>query len=134
MKYKINALYTILLELHLVCLFKAKVFRPFYVYNVYFFISRYYFSHEFFFVYRKSTMVDAAVLEKLETGFKKLEASDSKSLLKKYLSREVFDALKTKKTPTFGSTLLDVIQSGMFLIIPYIFMAFKYFEVIKFFN
>lgn len=57
-------------------------------------------------------MVDAAVLEKLETGFKKLEASDSKSLLKKYLSREVFDALKTKKTPTFGSTLLDVIQSG----------------------
>lgn len=59
-------------------------------------------------------MVDAAVLDKLETGFKKLEASDSKSLLKKYLTKEVFDALKTKKTPTFGSTLLDVIQSGKF--------------------
>lgn len=57
-------------------------------------------------------MVDAAVLEKLEAGFTKLQASDSKSLLKKYLTKEVFDALKNKKTPTFGSTLLDVIQSG----------------------
>lgn len=56
-------------------------------------------------------MVDAAVLEKLEAGFKKLQASDSKSLLKKYLTQEVFDALKTKKT-SFGSTLLDCIQSG----------------------
>ncbi|XP_018325550.1 arginine kinase isoform X1 [Agrilus planipennis] len=62
---------------------------------------------------RKSNeMVDAAVLDKLESGFKKLEASDSKSLLKKYLTREVFDKLKTKKT-SFGSTLLDVIQSGL---------------------
>lgn len=57
-------------------------------------------------------MVDAAVLEKLEAGFKKLQASDSKSLLKKYLTQEVFDALKTKKT-SFGSTLLDCIQSGL---------------------
>lgn len=57
-------------------------------------------------------MVDAAVLEKLETGFKKLQCSDSKSLLKKYLTQEVFDKLKNLKTPTFGSTLLDVIQSG----------------------
>jgi hypothetical protein len=57
-------------------------------------------------------MVDAAVLEKLEAGYAKLAASDSKSLLKKYLTKEVFDNLKTKKTPTFGSTLLDVIQSG----------------------
>lgn len=56
-------------------------------------------------------MVDAAVMEKLEAGYKKLEASDSKSLLKKYLTREVFDNLKTKKT-SFGSTLLDCIQSG----------------------
>jgi len=56
-------------------------------------------------------MVDAAVLEKLEAGFKKLQASDSKSLLKKYLTQEVFDSLKVKKT-SFGSTLLDVIQSG----------------------
>lgn len=59
-------------------------------------------------------MVDAAVLEKLETGFAKLAASDSKSLLKKFLTKEVFDSLKNKKTPSFGSTLLDVIQSGKF--------------------
>lgn len=57
-------------------------------------------------------MVDAAVLDKLESGFTKLAASDSKSLLKKYLTKEVFDQLKTRKT-SFGSTLLDVIQSGL---------------------
>lgn len=56
-------------------------------------------------------MVDAATIEKLEAGFSKLQGSDSKSLLKKYLTREVFDALKNKKT-SFGSTLLDCIQSG----------------------
>ena len=57
-------------------------------------------------------MVDAATLEKLEAGFQKLQAAtDCKSLLKKYLTKEVFDSLKTKKT-SFGSTLLDVIQSG----------------------
>lgn len=59
-------------------------------------------------------MVDAAVLEKLESGFKKLKDSNSKSLLKKYLTQELFDQLKTKKTPTFSSTLLDVIQSGKY--------------------
>ena len=57
-------------------------------------------------------MVDQAVLDKLEAGYAKLAASDSKSLLKKFLTKEVFDNLKTKKTPSFGSTLLDVIQSG----------------------
>jgi creatine kinase len=57
-------------------------------------------------------MVDAAVLQKLEDGFAKLQASNSKSLLKKYLTKEIFDDLKTKKT-SFGSTLLDVIQSGL---------------------
>lgn len=56
-------------------------------------------------------MVDAATLEKLEAGFSKLQGSDSKSLLKKYLTKEVFDSLKNKKT-SFGSTLLDCIQSG----------------------
>lgn len=62
--------------------------------------------------YRKAaTMVDAATMEKMEAGFSKLQASDSKSLLKKYLTKEVFDALKNKKT-SFGSTLLDCIQSG----------------------
>lgn len=57
-------------------------------------------------------MVDAAVLEKLEAGFAKLAASNSKSLLKKHLTKEIFDSLKNKKT-TFGSTLLDCIQSGV---------------------
>lgn len=57
------------------------------------------------------SMVDQAVMDKMEAGFKKMEASDSKSLLKKYLTREMFDKLKTKKT-SFGSTLLDCIQSG----------------------
>ncbi|XP_055320462.1 arginine kinase-like [Sitodiplosis mosellana] len=61
---------------------------------------------------KSEAMVDAAVLEKLEAGFTKLAASDSKSLLKKHLSREVFDKLKNKKT-SFGSTLLDCIQSGI---------------------
>lgn len=60
-------------------------------------------------------MVDAAVLEKMEAGFAKLAASDSKSLLKKYLTKEVFDALKNKKT-SFGSTLLDCVQSGEYFL------------------
>ncbi|XP_055943593.1 arginine kinase isoform X1 [Argiope bruennichi] len=60
-----------------------------------------------------ATMVDQATLDKLEAGFKKLqEASDCKSLLKKYLTREVFDACKNKKT-ALGATLLDCIQSGV---------------------
>ncbi|XP_017842902.1 arginine kinase isoform X1 [Drosophila busckii] len=62
---------------------------------------------------KQDTMVDAAVLAKLEEGYAKLAASDSKSLLKKYLTKEVFDNLKNKMTPTFKSTLLDVIQSGL---------------------
>lgn len=58
-------------------------------------------------------MVDQAVTDKLEAGFKRLsEASDCKSLLKKYLTRDVFDKLKTRKT-AMGATLLDVIQSGL---------------------
>ena len=61
-------------------------------------------------------MVDAAVMEKMEAGFAKLAASDSKSLLKKYLTKEVFDALKNKKT-SFGSTLLDCVQSGTYAIL-----------------
>jgi len=58
-------------------------------------------------------MVDAAVAEKLDAGFKKLQGSESKSLLKKYLTAEVFDKLKGLKTSRFGCTLLDVIQSGL---------------------
>ena len=58
-------------------------------------------------------MVDAAVVEKLEAGFQKLQDSaDCHSLLKKYLSRDVLDALKNKTT-NLGSNLLDVVQSGI---------------------
>ncbi|RWS24115.1 arginine kinase-like protein, partial [Leptotrombidium deliense] len=58
-------------------------------------------------------MVDAQTLEKLENGFKRLqESSECHSLLKKYLTEEVFDALKTRQT-SMGATLLDVIQSGI---------------------
>jgi len=56
-------------------------------------------------------MVDAEVLKKLEDGYEKLKNSDSKSLLKKHLTQQIFDNLKNKKT-SFGSTLLDVVQSG----------------------
>ncbi|KAK4873346.1 hypothetical protein RN001_015375 [Aquatica leii] len=56
--------------------------------------------------------VSPDVLKKLEEGFAKLQGSDAKSLLKKYLTRSIFDRLKNKRT-TFGSTLLDCIQSGV---------------------
>nr|AII97874.1 BLTX506 [Nephila pilipes] len=57
-------------------------------------------------------MVEQGTLDKLEAGFKKLqEAADCKSLLKKYLTREVLDACKDKKT-ALGATLLDCVQSG----------------------
>lgn len=57
-------------------------------------------------------MTDQATLDKLEAGFQKLQAAaDCKSLLKKHLTREVFDACKSRKT-AMGATLLDVIQSG----------------------
>ena len=57
--------------------------------------------------------VDDDVLEYLDAGFKKLKGSGSKSKLNKFLTKEVFQALRTKKTPTFGSSLRDVIQSGV---------------------
>merc|ERR1711962_608901 len=62
--------------------------------------------------YPGSTMADAATLEKLEEAFKKLEGAESKSLLKKFLTKEVFEQLKEKKTK-LGASLLDVIQSGV---------------------
>ena len=59
-----------------------------------------------------SSKVDPDVLRKLQEAFSKLSKSESSSLLKKYLTREVFEKLKNRKT-SFGSTLLDVIQSGV---------------------
>ncbi|XP_060521483.1 arginine kinase-like [Cylas formicarius] len=52
------------------------------------------------------------VIRKLEAAFDKLASSNSTSLLKRYLTRTIFDDLKTRKT-SFGSTLLDCIQSGL---------------------
>jgi len=58
-------------------------------------------------------MVDSETAAKLEESFAKLQGATScKSLLKKYLTREVFDKLKDKKTG-LGASLLDVIQSGV---------------------
>jgi len=57
--------------------------------------------------------VPADVIQKIDDGYKKLqEAKDCKSLVKKYLSKEVVDQCKDKKTK-LGSNLLDVIQSGV---------------------
>ncbi|TMS33905.1 hypothetical protein L596_001593 [Steinernema carpocapsae] len=59
------------------------------------------------------TMVDASTVQKIEEGFEKLqEATECHSLLKKYLTKEVVDELKEKRT-VLGATLLDVIQSGV---------------------
>ncbi|KAK0393299.1 hypothetical protein QR680_000139 [Steinernema hermaphroditum] len=58
-------------------------------------------------------MTDATTIQKIEKGFAKLQASpECHSLLKKYLTKEVVEELKTKKT-ALGATLLDVIQSGV---------------------
>jgi len=57
--------------------------------------------------------VNMADITPLEAAFKKLqEAKKCHSLLKKHLTKEVFDKTKDLKT-SFGSTLLDVIQSGV---------------------
>ncbi|XP_017461640.1 PREDICTED: arginine kinase-like [Rhagoletis zephyria] len=58
-------------------------------------------------------MTDQATLDKLNAGFKRLQDSkECHSLLKKYLTQDVFDKLKSRKT-AMGATLLDVIQSGV---------------------
>lgn len=61
-----------------------------------------------------NNMADQAVIDKLEAGFAKLQAATPEqchSLLKKYLTREVLDKLKSKKT-AMNASLLDVVQSG----------------------
>ena len=61
-----------------------------------------------------ATDVPKEVIEYCENGLKKLQ-EDNKchSLLKKHLSEDVLNELKTKKTSSFNSTLKDVIQSGV---------------------
>lgn len=78
-------------------------------------------------------MVDAAVLAKLEEGFTKLAASNSKSLLKKHLTREIFDKLKNLKT-SFGSTLLDCVQSGKLTTYPFSRMKTNFFFSLNLFR
>merc|ERR1711970_1409608 len=63
----------------------------------------------------KAIMVDAATGAKIEEAFKKLQAAtpaECKSLVKKHLTPEVFAKCKDLTTPSFKSSLLDVIQSG----------------------
>lgn len=58
-------------------------------------------------------MADADTIKKIEEGYKTLQgAKDCKSLLKKYLTQDVVDKLKGRKTK-LGATLWDVIQSGV---------------------
>ncbi|XP_017071805.1 arginine kinase [Drosophila eugracilis] len=57
--------------------------------------------------------VSNEVLQQMEDDFKNLSESKSKSLLKRHLTKEIFDKLKTKTTPSFNSTLLHCISSGL---------------------
>ncbi|CAD5205832.1 unnamed protein product [Bursaphelenchus okinawaensis] len=57
----------------------------------------------------ENNMID---VRRIEEAFKKLEESDSKSLLKKHLTKDIVDQLKYKKTK-LGATLMDVIRSGV---------------------
>ncbi|KAH8364709.1 hypothetical protein KR084_010286 [Drosophila pseudotakahashii] len=57
--------------------------------------------------------IDKEVLAQLEEGYKKLSESKSKSLLKKHLTKEIFEKLKTQTTPSFNSTLMHCVSSGL---------------------
>lgn len=74
--------------------------------------------------------MDPAVIAKMEEGWCSLYSSDSKSLLKKYLTKEVLDDLKNKKTK-FGSTLLDCVQSGK-PTLKIIYITYNVIKLIKF--
>lgn len=50
-------------------------------------------------------------MSELETLWEKLKKNESNSLLKRYLTTDLYLALKNKKT-TLGATLADVIRSG----------------------
>ncbi|KZC04591.1 PREDICTED: arginine kinase-like [Dufourea novaeangliae] len=55
---------------------------------------------------------DDEKVKALENAYTEYEKIDSASLLKKHLSRAIFDKLKIRATNN-GSTLMDVIQSGL---------------------
>ncbi|KAH8314821.1 hypothetical protein KR074_000175 [Drosophila pseudoananassae] len=62
---------------------------------------------------KKGKEVDKATLAEMEKQYQKFANTSSKSLLKKHLTKEIFDKLKTRTTPSFNSTLLHCINSGM---------------------
>lgn len=55
---------------------------------------------------------DDEKVKALEAAYAKFAKTDSTSMLKKHLTQELFDQLKTRMTRN-GSTLMDVIQSGL---------------------
>jgi len=58
--------------------------------------------------------VDPETIKEIEEAYIRLQAHpECKSLLKKHLTKEVVDALKTKST-SMGTSLFDVIRSGVF--------------------
>ncbi|XP_016973147.1 arginine kinase [Drosophila rhopaloa] len=62
---------------------------------------------------RYASNKDKEMLKEMEERYKKLAASNSKSLLKKHLTKKIFDNLKTKTTPKFNSSLIHCISSGL---------------------
>ncbi|VDD95928.1 unnamed protein product [Enterobius vermicularis] len=57
---------------------------------------------------------DAFTVKKIDTAYEKLQkASECNSLLKKYLTKEVLDQIKYKRTK-LGASLYDVIRSGVY--------------------
>lgn len=56
--------------------------------------------------------VDRNVVKELEIHYEKLQQNESNSLLKKYLTPDLFNKLKNIETP-MKSTLLDCIRSGL---------------------
>lgn len=68
---------------------------------------------EIYLVNKQENETDAFTVKKIEDAFKRLQEHDEcKSLLKKYLTRDVVDQLKYKKTK-LGASLYDVISSGV---------------------
>ncbi|KAH8325314.1 hypothetical protein KR067_008745 [Drosophila pandora] len=62
---------------------------------------------------KKGKEVDKELLKEMEKRYQIFAKTDSKSLLKKHLTQEIFDKLKTRTTPSFNSTLLHCINSGL---------------------
>ena len=62
---------------------------------------------------RNIARADGATEERCEKGWQELQNDEKcKSLLKKHLTKDVLDKLKTRKT-TLGGTLWHIMASGM---------------------